>query len=86
MSVSEGKRRYRGDAYWEREVPQEARSGRVWLSWFPQAGKLQISQVWQDRESGEPRRGKTITLDVEDLALHPEVRSLLAAFLAAGEE
>lgn len=73
---------YRGERYWEKETPQEAPTGRVWLTYFPMAGKLQVSQVWRG-EDGEPRRGKTVTLDMEDLALHEEARNLLARFLEA---
>lgn len=76
---------YRGPAYWEREKPQEALTDRVALAYYPQAGKLQISVLWPDRESGEKRRGKTVVMDQEDLPLHPEVRKLLAGFLAAAE-
>lgn len=72
---------HKGNAYWENETPQETRTGKVWLAYFPQAGKLQVSQVWMDRETGEPRRGKTVTLDAEDMALHDEARELLARFL-----
>ncbi|TDA70640.1 MAG: hypothetical protein D9V47_00060 [Clostridia bacterium] len=76
---------YRGQPYWEREKPQEAQTDRIALSYYPQAGKLQISLLWPDRETGEKRRGRTVTLDQEDLALHPEARALLADFLEAAE-
>lgn len=41
---------YRGDRYWEKETPEEARTGRVRLAYFPQAGKLQVSQVWHGED------------------------------------
>lgn len=78
-------RTYRGDRYWEREQPVEARTARTWLTYFPEAGKLQVSQLWTDRETGEPRRGKTVTIDSEDLALHPEARELLRRFVEEAE-
>lgn len=68
--------------YWENEVPTEARSPKVWASYFPKAGKLQLARVWKD-EDGNAQRGKTTTLDREDLAAHPDVRTLLDAFLAS---
>lgn len=73
---------YRGPAYWERERPQEAQTDRIALAYYPQAGKLQISLLWRDRETGEKRRGRTVTIDQEDLALHPEAGELLAKVIA----
>lgn len=72
------KRSYRGEAYWEQEQPEEARSGRVLLRWFAKAGKLQVTSLYKDRESGELRPGKVVTLDEEDLRLHPELLEMLA--------
>lgn len=68
--------------YWEDEVPTEARSPKVWASYFPGVGRLQLSLVWKD-DAGEMRRGKTVTLSREDLVAHPDVRTLLDAFLAS---
>ncbi len=68
--------------YWEGETPREARSPKLWASYFPEAGKLQLARVWKD-EDGNAQRGKTTTLDREDLAAHPDVRTLLEAFLAS---
>jgi hypothetical protein len=76
---------YKGESYWERETPRTATTGKLILSYFPNAGKLQISQAYQDRETGETRRGRTVTLDVEDVALHLAAREMLADFLAAAE-
>lgn len=73
---------YRGEPYWEREKPEEAATGRLALAYYPRAGKLQVSLLWPDRETGEKRRGKTVTLDQEDLALHPEALGLLARVVA----
>lgn len=57
---------YRGTPYWEREKPQKAQTDRVALAYFPEAGKPQISVLWPDRETGEKRRGKTMTLDQKE--------------------
>lgn len=70
---------YRGERYWEQETPQDSRTGKVWLSYFPQAGKLQVSTIWHGEDG--PKRGKTVTLDVEGLALHNEARGLLSRFV-----
>lgn len=71
---------YKGTPYWEKEKPKVAMSERLILSYYPQAGKLQISQRW-DRD-GEPQKGKTITLDSEDLQLAPEALTLLIGVLS----
>lgn len=69
------KRFYRGDPYWTQERPHVAITEKLILSYYPQAGKLQISQRW-DNEHG-PQKGKTVTLDSEDLQLAPEALKLL---------
>jgi len=68
---------YRGERYWEREEPEEAVTDRIALAYYPKAGKLQVSLLWPDKQTGEKRRGKTVTLDCEDLQLHPEGLALL---------
>ena len=77
---------YRGEAYWEREKPETAETGRLALNYFPNAGKLQISQTFKDRETGETRRGKTVTIDCEDVQLYPAARELLEKVLEAWSE
>ena len=72
---------YRGERYWETEVPVEARTGHVILSYFPKAGKLQVGVLYPSKETGELQRGKVITLDEEDFHLHPEAGELLAKVL-----
>ncbi len=80
-SKTAGKTGYCGEKYWEREKPRVASSPRVMLSYFEQAGKLQISKAYKDRETGELRRGRTVTIDCEDVQLNPEVRQLLERVL-----
>ncbi len=70
-----GKSGYIGVPYWESESPQEVKTGKLWLAYFPQAGRLQISQFYQ--KDGQDMRGRTITLDMEDIALHPEALELI---------
>lgn len=74
---------YRGEPYWEKEKPVEARTEHVALAYYPMAGKLQVSILYPDKETGEARRGKTVTLDMEDFELHPEAGELLAKVLSA---
>jgi hypothetical protein len=62
---------YRGTAYWETEIPQVIKSGKLCLSYFPTAGRLQISQLY-----GQDQRGRTVTLNLEDLRQHPEAAEL----------
>jgi len=59
---------------------------RIALSYYPEAGKLQVSLLWRDREIGEKRRGRTVTLDQEDFLLHPEARVLLVKALQQWQE
>ncbi|MDP2857519.1 MAG: hypothetical protein Q8P50_06005 [Bacillota bacterium] len=75
-------KRYRGDAYWQQEAPREADSGKIRVSFFAEAGKLQLSQLYADRASGELVRGKTVTLDQEDMQLHPEAAALVLKVLS----
>ncbi len=79
-------RAYRGDPYWQRETPKEADTGNVRVSFYPEAGKLQISQLFTDRDSGEAKRGRTVTLDSEDMTLHPAARALILEVLEAWRE
>ena len=70
--------------YWETETPHEIRTDKVWLTYFPKAGRCQIATVWHNHEG--PQRGKTVTLAVEDLAAHPEACAVLRQFLTAVED
>lgn len=72
---------YRGERYWEKEEPVTAQTERVALTYYPKAGKLQVSILFLDKESGEKRKGKTLTLDQEDFELHPEAGDFLAKVL-----
>lgn len=72
---------YRGERYWEKETPIEERTDRVAFAYFPNAGKLQISILWPDPATGEKRRGKTVTLDYEDMQLNPNAKELLRRVL-----
>lgn len=74
-------RSYKGTQYWEAKEPVTARTGRLMFSFFRQAGKLQVSQLWPDKETGELRKGKTLVLDQEDMVLHPDARALLVRVL-----
>lgn len=69
--------------YWEQEQPETAQTAKVRLAYFPVAGKLQVSRLWRDPETGEVKLGKTATLDVADLQKHAEARELLRRFLEA---
>lgn len=74
---------YRGTPYWEQEEPVTALTEHVGLTYYPKAGKLQVSILYPDKETGTAKRGKTVTLDMEDFELHPEAGELLARVLAA---
>ena len=78
--MTAGKRRYRGEAYWEKETAREADAGRVRFRYYQDAGKLQVVQLWRD-DQGELRPGKTVTIDVEALALSEGAKGLLEAVL-----
>ena len=72
---------YRGEPYWEKEEPVVAQTEHVALAYYPKVGKLQVSVLYPDKETGVKQRGKTLTLDMEDFQLHPEARELLAKVL-----
>ena len=74
---------YKGNRYWEAETPHEAQTKRVWISYFPKAGRLQLASIWRDEDG--PHRGKTVTLAIEDIQECSEARMLLTQFLNAIE-
>lgn len=80
MKETKEARTYRGTRYWEQETAREADAGRVRLRYFEDASKLQVVQLWRD-EQGELRPGKTVTLDVEALALSDGAQALLEEVL-----
>ena len=65
--------------YWETEKPVEAKTKRLWLSYFPKAGKLQIASYF--KKDGQDVRAKVVTIDQEDLQLNPPARKLLLRVL-----
>lgn len=76
------KKAYQGPAYWEKEKPQTEVSGRTAFMYYAKAGKLQVSSTWLDVQSGERRRGHTVTLDRQDLQASPDAAALLERVLA----
>ena len=73
-------RRYRGARYWEQETPREADCGRVRFRYYPDARRFQVVQLWRD-ENGDTKPGKTVTIDLEWLALSEQAKTLLAEVL-----
>lgn len=68
--------------YWENENPIEVKTSKNILRYFKQAGKLQISNPdWED-DSGNVKRGKTVTLDIfslkEELAAHSMLKDIIS--------
>lgn len=76
---------YRSDPYWEKETPEVVQTDRLIISYFPKAGKLQISRAYKDKDTGELVRGKTVTLDQEDIALNPAAKELILRALEEWE-
>jgi len=74
-------RRYRGTLYWEKEEPRTASTDKLLVSYYPKAGKFQVSTLWKDKESGEVKPGRTAVLDAGELATNPDALTLLEAFL-----
>lgn len=74
-------RRYRGNNYWEKEIPIQVTTDKVRVCYYPTAGKLQISAGWKDRDTGKVRYGRTAVLDTSSLADSPEALSLLETFV-----
>lgn len=58
--------------YWETEAPIVINTEKNIMRLYPMAGKLQVAMPnWID-EGGVERPGKTVTLDIEALALSPD--------------
>lgn len=65
------------DKYWEKEKPIVVRSAKNVLTWYPQAGRLQVSLAdWRD-EQGVTHRGKTVTLDVDAMRESDDVNTAI---------
>ena len=73
-------KRYKGLPYWETETAREADAGRVRFRYYQDARKLQVVSLWRD-DQGELRPGKTVTVDLEALALSEGARGLLEEVL-----
>ncbi len=53
--------------YWEEEIPVVVETDKNVLSWYPEAGKLQVANpCWYD-DDGRQRVGKTVVIDMEAL-------------------
>ena len=64
--------------YWENETPVKATTRRNEIEYYKAAGKLAISRpAWTD-DSGNTRRGKTVTLDLAALREAPEAIEITA--------
>jgi hypothetical protein len=72
-------RNYRNKPYWELEKPQEVKTDKIWLSYYPAAGKLQIATYFA--KDGQDIKAKVVTLDQEDICLHSEARALILSIL-----
>jgi len=72
---------YFREKYWEQEEPREAFTNRISVTYYKEAGKLQLSLLYVNGD-GEKKRGKTVTLDAEDMQLHPVAVDVIKSFLA----
>lgn len=69
--------------YWETETPVKATTKRNEIEYYKEAGKLAISRpAWTD-DSGNTRRGKTVTLDLAALREAPEAIAVFEEITAA---
>ena len=69
--------------YWETETPVKAATKRNEIEYYKAAGKLAISRpAWTD-DSGNTRRGKTVTLDLAALREAPEAVAIFKEITAA---
>lgn len=69
--------------YWENETPVKATTRRNEIEYYKAAGKLAISRpAWTD-DSGNTRRGKTVTLDLAALREAPEAVAIFKEITAA---
>jgi hypothetical protein len=72
--------------YWETEKPQMIQTPRNLVKYYKEAGRLQVSILYKDSQTGEPRQGKTATLDAEDCAINPEILDILQKFIDDSRE
>lgn len=69
--------------YWENETPVKATTRRNEIEYYKAAGKLAISRpAWTD-DSGNTRRGKTVTLDLAALREAPEAVAIFKEITVA---
>ncbi len=66
--------------YWENEKPDIIQTEKNFFIHYPEAGKLQICGSFRDNK-GEIVPGKRGTIDIEDLATHPEAIEILQKFI-----
>ena len=66
---------YKRRPYWEEETPQEILTDKIWLTYYPGAGRLQIATVWKNQDG--PQHGKTVTMAAEDIAAYPEACAII---------
>ena len=59
------------------------KTDKVRVSFYPLAGKLQISGSWKDRNSGRITFGRTAVLDKGVVGSSPEALALIDAFVKA---
>lgn len=60
-------------------TPVEVAVGRVWLTYWPDLGQLQIAK--SERTARGRVRARTVNLGRDDLAGHPEALDLIGRFL-----
>lgn len=70
----------KANAYWEKEQPTETTTGKIKLRYFPKAGKLQVAAYFS--KDGQEILTKVVTLDQEDMVLHPEALKMLIRVLS----
>ena len=70
---------YKTEPYWLLEKPEKVKTDKLCLSYFPNAGKLQIACYFT--KDGQGLQAKVVTIDQEDLALNSQARRLILKVL-----
>ena len=71
--------------FWEMETPRTADTQRNILTYYPKAGKLQISMQQWTNEDGVTKPGKTVTLDLKSLYACREAMAIIYDILPTEE-
>lgn len=73
--------------YWEQEHPLVVDTGKNVLEYYAKARRLAVCKPdWTDRQTGAPKRGKTVVLDLNAVKESPAATELIRTIAAELED